>query len=97
MKILEAIKRSLTRKTFRIELNEKYTYPNEKDFFFPNILVLCAAIENYGIKAKQTISFISKDNPIVFVLNGKEKYKAVLELGYGGCNQGYYIICSKID
>lgn len=97
MNIIKAIKKSFTGKTFDIELDEKYTYPNQKDFIFPNIAVLCAAIENYGIKSKQTISFISREKPIVFNLNSREKYQADLVLGHGRYNQGYYIFCSKID
>jgi len=97
MNIMTAIKKLFFSKTFRIELDEENTYPNEKDFIFPDVLVMCAAIENYGIKLRQTISFISKDKPIVFILNNKEKYQADLVLGYGKFNQGYYIFCRKID
>lgn len=97
MNIMKIIKKSLSSKTFRIDLEEEYTYPNEKDFIFPDVLVVCTAIENYGIKSRQTISIVSKEKPIVFTLNNKEKYQADLELGHGRYNQGYYIFCKRID
>lgn len=97
MNIFKLIKKSYTGKTFWVELEEKYTYPNEKDFIYPNALITCAAIEKFGVQSKQIITFISREKPITFLLNNKEKYQANLLLGCGRYHSGYYIFCSKID
>ena len=38
------------KRSFSIELDDQNCFPNEKDFVYPNSLVIQAALENYCLK-----------------------------------------------
>jgi len=96
MTISQFIKEHLLAKSFYIHLDDEFCYPTDKNFRFPNKLVIRTAIENYGISNKEAIEFLNSDGDITFILDGKEKYRAALKLGRGRYNQGYYIKCRQI-
>lgn len=94
--MLKNIVKRIIRKTFTIDLEDKYCFPNQKDFIYPNSLVLQAVIENYCIKNGIQIEYVKKENPIIFILNGKTKYEAKAFLGHGRYDQGYTVKCIEI-
>jgi len=96
MSVFQYIKIHFFAKAFRIDLDEEFCYPNEKNFRFPNKLIIKTAIEKYGISNNQKINFLDENDNIVFMLNEKEKYRADLELGHQRFNQGYYVMCHQI-
>lgn len=85
----------LTRKAFIVYFDDIFTYPAEKDFIYPNNKIICEALEKYGADNNEEIGFISREKPITFWLNRKEKYEAVLELGLGRV-QGYAVRCVQV-
>ncbi len=93
---MEKILKKILRKSFQIDLDDKYCYPNVKDFEMANDRVVKAEIERYCAKNNQTVEFLSEEKPIVFILNGKEKYTASLEMGHGRYNYGYHIQCLEV-
>lgn len=94
--MLEHIKKKFKQKCFQIDLDDEYCFPAEKDFIFPNTFVIQAAIENYCIKNKLQIEYISKEKPISFILDGKTKYSVELVLVRGHFYSGYTIMCKEI-
>jgi len=84
------------RKSFQIDLEDKHCYPSDKEFVMADSMVMKMEIEKYCAKYNQTVEFISDKKPIIFILNGKEKYSAALKMGYSRFNQGYHIQCLEI-
>ena len=68
------------KRSFSIELDDQNCFPNEKDFVYPNSLVIQAALENYCLKNGIHLEYISKYKPITFILDGKTKYTAEAQL-----------------
>ena len=81
---------------FSIELDDQNCFPNEKDFVYPNSLVIQAALENYCLKNGIHLEYISKYKPITFILDGKTKYTAEAQLIRGRFYSGYTLICTEI-
>ena len=52
------------KRSFSIELDDQNCFPNEKDFVYPNSLVIQAALENYCLKNGIHLEYISKYKPI---------------------------------
>lgn len=84
------------KKSFSIELDDQNCFPNEKDFVYPNSLVIQAALENYCLKNGIHLEYISKYKPITFILDGKTKYTAEAQLIRGRFYSGYTLICTEI-
>ena len=74
----------------------RISFPNEKDFVYPNSLVIQAALENYCLKNGIHLEYISKYKPITFILDGKTKYTAEAQLIRGRFYSGYTLICTEI-
>lgn len=95
MKNLNILK-NIFRKSFQIDLDDKYCYPNDKEFVMADSRIIKIEIERYCAKNNQTVAFLTNEKPIIFLLNGKEKYTAFLKMGYGRYNQGYHIHCLEL-
>ena len=93
---MKSILKKILRKSFQIDLEDKYCYPNYKDFEMANDRVIKTEIERYCAKSNQTVEFLNEEKPIVFILNGKDKYTAALEMGYGRYKNGYHIQCLEV-
>ena len=88
--------RKLLRKGIRIDLEEPYRYPTDKDFVMADAAVIRAAIEKYASESGQKLSFLRREDPIVFMLNEKETYTAKLEASYTRIYYGYRIHCQEV-
>lgn len=93
---LKSLKENLFAKAFHVELEEIYCYPNDKNFQFPSHEVVVSALEKYAQSNNMELQFIDKEKRILFLINGKNKYEAKLELGRGRYNQGYAVNCRQI-
>lgn len=83
------------RKTFLIDMEDKYTFESDKNFVYPNAAIICDAIRKYGEKNNEKIDFVSEVTPVTFWLNQKEKYRADVIRGMR-CG-GYILRCTKIE
>lgn len=52
--------------------------------------------KTFRIELDDEFCYPSENNPVVFMIDGKEKYRADLGLGRQRFNQGYYIKCRQI-
>ena len=50
------------KRSFSIELDDQNCFPNEKDFVYPNSLVIQAALENYCLKNQSLLYWMEKQN-----------------------------------
>lgn len=93
---LEEFKKNISKRGFTITLEDPYCYPAAKDFVFPDVYVMQAAIENYCLRHGLTMEYISKEKPITFLVDGKRKYEAKLELVKGRFYSGYAVYCEEV-
>ncbi|MDD6320513.1 MAG: DUF4318 domain-containing protein [Oscillospiraceae bacterium] len=88
--------KKIMRKGFDIELNDRNSYVSDKDFTMADTKTVKEAVEQYAQSNGHTVEFVSEGKPVVFVLDGKEKYTAAVELGHSRYNSGYYIHCLEV-
>lgn len=69
--------------SFGIDLDDGYTYRSDKNFKYPNNLVICTAIEKYAITSGQKIDILSRTSPIQIMIDDKDIYKVILNYNYG--------------
>lgn len=82
--------------SFGIDLDDEYAYRSDKNFKYPNDLVICTAIEKYAITSGQRIDILSRTSPIQIMINNKDIYEVLLTYHYGRA-QYYSLTCKHIN
>ena len=88
--------KKIMRKGFDIELKDQNCYVSDKDFTMADTKTVKEAVEQYAQSNGHTVEFVSEGKPLTFILDGKEKYTANVELGHSRYNSGYYIHCLEV-
>lgn len=99
MNVLRAMKKAMKRlfasTLIYIELDDENSYPEDKNFVYPNALIQCVAIEKYARSNNIPFVFLSKEKPVKVEL-GKDVYEAELSRKHMR-TQGYFIVLHKIS
>ncbi len=92
---MASVFQKLLRKKFAVELKDCNAYTTAKDFKMANTADILAAIDRYCEENHHQVTYLSADTT-VFVLDGRETYKAELLLGRGSMYNSYYIWCTQV-
>jgi len=95
--IIEKVKNKITKKAFYIDFDEEYVItPAIDGLKEPGLREIQLAIEHYCIKNKYSFEYLSMDHPIIFMIDGKECYRAEAMLVRNHFMNGYQIKCTEV-
>lgn len=86
----------ITKKGFYIELEDEYKLPSREGFVPPKPEVVQKAVENYCVENKHTFEYVSMENPVIFILDGKEVYIAEPVLFSRGFMREFCVKCTEL-
>ena len=95
--IIEKMKNKITKKAFFIDFDEEYVIiPAIDGLKKPGLREIQLAIEHYCIRNKHSFEYLSMDDPIVFMIDGKETYRAEAMLVHNRFMNGYQVKCTEV-